>query len=87
MQVVAEELCAAVSSVAIEHSEETSLLDAGRQRLIRLGAGLLQVENDRYAILVVVARRSVVSVRCIRQDQALSSVGDLGRLHFRNDLT
>lgn len=87
MQVVTEELCAAVSSVAIKDCEEARLLDTRRQRLVRLGAGLLQVEHDRYTILVVVARRSVVCVRCVRQDQALSSVGDLGRLHFRNDLT
>ena len=66
VQVVAKELSAAVSSMAVKDGEEARLLDAGCQRLVGLRARLLQIKHNRNAVFVVVARRAVVRVRCVR---------------------
>lgn len=62
VEVVAQELGAAVAAMAVENREEGGLLDAWCQRLVWLRSGLLQVQYDRYPVLVVVPRGAVVGV-------------------------
>lgn len=65
MQVITKELSASVATMTVKNSEEGCLLDAWCQRLVRLRARLLEVKHDRYSVLVVVPRGTVVCVCCI----------------------
>ena len=74
-------------SMAVEDSEKGCLFDSWSEWLIWLRARLLQIKYNRNSIFVVVSRRAVMGVGCVRQNEALLFARDLGRLNFWNYLT
>ena len=74
-------------TMSVEHCEERCLLDSWSQWFIWLGARLLQIKDDGYPIFIVISRRSIMSIGCVRKYRSLSLVRYFTRLDLRNDLS
>ena len=81
MQVVPQELRAAVPTMAIKDCKEGRLLDARRQLFVRFATWLLEVEDDRDPVFVVGSTRAVVCVCSVAHDVPLRFARDLAVLY------
>lgn len=81
MQLVAEELGARVATVAVVYSEEAALGPLLLLTVARLG----DVEDDRHAVLVVVAHEALIGYRRVAPDDAVPLDAAFGRLLVRDD--
>ena len=87
VEVVSQEFSAAVPSMSIKHGEKRSLLYARTKWLIRLWPWLLQIQNNRDPIFIVISWSSVMSVSSIALNEALMFGWDLGLLNFGDHLS
>lgn len=67
MKVVTKELCAALASMTIENGEELDFL-LRLLRVVGLKSRLLEVENNRDSVFIVISKNAVVGVGTVRDE-------------------
>ena len=70
MKVVSKEISAYMSTMAIVNAKKGALRPLSPRELLRLG--LHDVQNDCYAILVIVSHDSLICVRTVGRHDAVS---------------
>lgn len=65
VKIISQELSTSMASVAIKYRKKGGLLNAGSKRFIWFGSRLLEVENNRYSILIIVSWCAIMSIGSI----------------------